>query len=225
MDKFPELVVIKTVKLVGTEYQNVKVLRLVCKKLKNVVDGQITRISPITVSLDHLAAASRQFPKIDTLNLKQAVMDDSLVQFVDDNSLEANEQDQEDNNTNKHEAQLLPVKPFCFHNLKTLQLQYVFNKFMNISKLINLLSRQITNLELEFPIIRTYHDFEMDRREIDEINSLLQSIKQINKLKILILKQTIGLTKITKIFSPRQPSLFNQKSYVCSEVLRCLLDT
>eukprot|EP01025_Chloroclados_australasicus_P040633 TRINITY_DN4252_c0_g3_i3.p2 TRINITY_DN4252_c0_g3~~TRINITY_DN4252_c0_g3_i3.p2 ORF type:complete len:172 (+),score=3.70 TRINITY_DN4252_c0_g3_i3:167-682(+) len=109
MGRFPESVTVKIAKLAINDNSSMKVMRLVCKLIKNVVDKQITQISPVTVSSKRLVAASRQFPNIDALNLKQTVMRDDMVYFDNGNNLEEKKtQKHETDEVDKKETLVIP---------------------------------------------------------------------------------------------------------------------
>eukprot|EP01025_Chloroclados_australasicus_P035157 TRINITY_DN3588_c0_g1_i5.p1 TRINITY_DN3588_c0_g1~~TRINITY_DN3588_c0_g1_i5.p1 ORF type:complete len:598 (-),score=5.51 TRINITY_DN3588_c0_g1_i5:684-2279(-) len=157
-------------------------MRLVSKQVKNMVDKQVTCISPYTISSKRLVAASRQFPKIDTLSLKQTIMQDDLVYIDDGNNEEEKEKPKEEkSNIDQQQAIVIHVDQFFnFHNLKSLQLQYCFQQHRNVCKLISVLSHRISNLEIEF--VR-----QQSGSKQEDILFLLNSLRKLNNLKILTL--------------------------------------
>eukprot|EP01025_Chloroclados_australasicus_P016036 TRINITY_DN1783_c0_g1_i8.p1 TRINITY_DN1783_c0_g1~~TRINITY_DN1783_c0_g1_i8.p1 ORF type:complete len:150 (-),score=15.08 TRINITY_DN1783_c0_g1_i8:61-510(-) len=137
MGTFPEQVTVKIVKLALRNRSNIKAMRLVCKSIKAVVDEQVT-ITPVTIYSQHLPAALRKFPKINTLNLKQTVLLDDLVHSEDDLGTKVKEIEQEEeeeyHNIEKQQAVVEPVEQF--QSLISLQLSHIYDQPMDVSKVI-----------------------------------------------------------------------------------------
>eukprot|EP01025_Chloroclados_australasicus_P016026 TRINITY_DN1783_c0_g1_i1.p1 TRINITY_DN1783_c0_g1~~TRINITY_DN1783_c0_g1_i1.p1 ORF type:complete len:569 (-),score=27.51 TRINITY_DN1783_c0_g1_i1:338-2044(-) len=212
MGTFPEQVTVKIVKLALRNRSNIKAMRLVCKSIKAVVDEQVT-ITPVTIYSQHLPAALRKFPKINTLNLKQTVLLDDLVHSEDDLGTKVKEIEQEEeeyHNIEKQQAVVEPVEQF--QSLISLQLSHIYDQPMDVSKVIGVLSNQVSNLEIEFVI-----KYDLKGME-DHFLSQLQSLIQLSNLQTLTLDmkyydRTQDISVIAELTQLEELRIFGSLNY------------